>query len=147
MPKKWDAAYTDYKKKIHTFARNSFFSVPGFAVEDMEQELLEVLWWCTFDYHPRNGATFNTYFQTAAHNRISTLIRASTTMKRSADVTSLDIDEVRAAIEEIFLDESAESTALRKISIREYVVAEGEPALRMLLKTQGIGALEQDECA
>lgn len=142
MPAKWDATYKQYRAKVHTFARNSYYTIPGFAVEDMEQELLEVLWQCVFDYHPRHGATFNTFFQQSARNKISSLIRACETQKRKADIVSLDDDDIRTAIEEVFTDESPESTVLRRMEIREYVAAEGMSGLRQLLHTEGMSALE-----
>lgn len=141
LPGKFAAAHKEYKKKINTFGRNSYYLIPGFAIEDMEQELTEVLWSCCFDYHPRNGATFNTYFQTACHNRISTLSRAANTMKRKADVTSLDIDEVRAAIEDIFTDESPEAIVIRRMAVRQHFDDYGVAATKQQLRYSGFDSL------
>jgi DNA-directed RNA polymerase specialized sigma24 family protein len=127
MPEKWAAAYAAYARKIKTFARNSYRAIPGYSQEDVEQELLEVLWWCTFDYHPNNGATFNTFFQTSARNRIASLIRFANTAKRGSgevQTTSLDIEELRDAIEETFACESVEDAVVRSITVREYVINE-----------------------
>jgi hypothetical protein len=111
----------------------------------MEQELTEVLWWCVFDYHPDRGATFNTFFQTSARNRISSLQRSARTIKRSAELISLDDDEVRASIEAVFDDESAETTVVRRIMVREVVEVEGIYGLRQLIRNHGMGVLLSDD--
>lgn len=153
MPKKvrgrltaqWEAAQKAYARKVHTFARNSYYLVPGGTVEDMEQELLEVLFFCVFDYDPGKGASFNTFFQQSARNRISSIKRFHNTQMRKAEVVSLDDDDVMRAIEQVFLDESPESIVIRRMAVTEYVVDHGTSGLRQLLHRDGTGALLRDD--
>lgn len=143
MPRKWDAAFRAFQAKIKTFARNSYYTVPGFTAADMEQELLEVLWWCVFDYDPGKGATFNTFFQTSARNRISTLKRAATAVKRGSgvDASYLEEEALVGVSDELHMCESAEATVVRRINIAEYAAEHGSTGLRQLVRTQGTGAL------
>lgn len=119
MPVKWAAAQAAFGNKIKTFARNSFHQVPGFSQEDMEQELLEVLWWCTFDYNPNRGATFNTFVQTSFRNRIGSLIKHANAQKRQAEWVSLDVEAVALAVEHGHPTLSAEDIVMFRIMLRE----------------------------
>lgn len=122
-----------YEDKIKTFSRNSYYVVPFFTPADMEQELLLVLWNCVFEYHPRNGATFNTFWTQCARNRIVTLSRASLAIKRQSEswldkeifLKELEIEN-REYIDDIeYLaasSDSAEDVAMRRINmIEEYI--------------------------
>lgn len=137
MPEKWEAAQKSFGKKLKTFARNSYSQIPGMSQEDMEQELLETLWWCTFDYNPNGGATFNTFVQTSWRNRIGTLKRSASTQKRACVTVSLDEASVAFAVDAILADrswassdsQSAEDTALLRIMIREQVAERGVGAI------------------
>jgi len=87
-----------YQRKIHTAASRAYKQLPGFATEDVEQELLEVLWHCVAEYDPNNGAKFNTYFWQCARNKISDLTRRATTIMRQSEnfvtlIASEDLDE------------------------------------------------------
>lgn len=119
MPAKWAASQAAFAGKITTFARNSYHQVPGFSQEDMEQELLEVLWWCTFDYDPNRGATFNTFVQTSFKNRIGTLIKHANAQKRAAEWVSLDIEAVAAVVEQGNPIMSAEDIGMFRIMLSE----------------------------
>lgn len=149
MPAKWDAAYAAYKGKINTFARNSYYRIPGYTVKDMEQELAEVLWWCVFDYHPRNGASFNTFFQTSAKNKIASLIRHHSALKRTAELVSLETEELQATIDDIFTTMSPEDVIVSRLTVQEYVVEMGPKAFGKFIKRNGVGSLmkEDDEKA
>lgn len=121
MPEKWAAAQTAFSHKINTFARNCYRQIPGYSVEDVEQELLEVLWWCTFDYDPHHGATFNTFFQTSAHNRISSLIRYSEAKKRKAEWTSLEDEAVRSEVEALLASNVVEDRAIDRCELQQLI--------------------------
>lgn len=126
----WALAQREFGKKVKTFARNSAYAVPGYDEADMEQELLVVLWECVANYDPGHGARFNTYFQTSAKNRIVSLIRRFQTASRTADVTSLDVEAVSLAVDEVFAKGySAEDTALLRMEVRDAVAAHGEGSL------------------
>lgn len=90
FPYRWRLTYEAYRKKIHTFARNEVWRLQGYAVEDLEQELLEVLYNTVLDYDPNRGAKFNTYFTQRAKNRIATLARRDMAQCRNAIVYSID---------------------------------------------------------
>lgn len=129
MGDKFLAALREYDGKIRTFARNSAYALPGYDVEDVEQELRVVLWQCCEKYDPSKGARFNTYFQQIAINRIRDLIRKSQTEKRVGDkmLVSLDRDDVAVAVSHeiaalrIFTTDmsSAEDHALARITLWE----------------------------
>lgn len=137
MPEKWSSAQSAFSAKLKTFARNSYRQVPGFTQDDMEQELMEVLWWCTFDYHPDRGATFNTFVQTSWRNRIGTLIRFSKTQKRDGQTVSLSDEAVAYAVDAVLSErswqaseaQSAEDAALLRIMLEEQVTERGLGAI------------------
>lgn len=104
------AAQAAYQKRIRKHSVGSFRSVPGWTVEDMEQEMLAVLWKCVNTYkpgcerkHPKTGAScrfeaghdgkhakgtracFNTYFWQCARNRTVDLITAAQREKRLSE--------------------------------------------------------------
>lgn len=114
---RFEAAQVDYRGKIRTFARNSVNQIPGFDLEDIEQELLVVLWQCVIKYDPNKGASFNTLFQGCARNKVITLIRHGNTKGRKASVVSLDDEAVRLAVDEADRWGSAEDIVLANLSI------------------------------
>lgn len=126
---RWGLAQARYKGTINTFARNFVNQIPGFDVEDIEQELLVVLWKTVMGYDPDRGASFNSLFQGNAQRRCITLVRSASTMKRTANLTSLDIDAISRAVDDIMNEADAESTALDRIAIQEYVREYGEEVL------------------
>lgn len=126
----WELAQREFGKKVQTFARNSAYAVPGYDEADMEQELLVVLWECVQNYDPGKGARFNTYFQTSAKNRIVSLIRRFQARSRIADVSSLDVEAVALAVDEVFAKGySAEDTALLRMEIVDAVDRYGSGVL------------------
>lgn len=118
-----------YSGKIRTFARNTVNQVPGYQLDDLEQELLVVLWECVRSYDPNRGACFNTYFQRSAKNRMISLIRRYQTASRRATVMSLDVEAVAHAVDTVLCAEPAEDCALRRIDVREAVRTHGIEAL------------------
>lgn len=128
---KWETAQREYGGKIRTFARNSYYKMPSFDVEDVEQELLVVLWECVVHYDPTKGAKFNTYFQQSAKNRIITLIRYHEAKRRTAPggVTTLDDDAVRAAAEEAMYSPTTEDRVFDRIALAEVIQEHGPEVL------------------
>jgi DNA-directed RNA polymerase specialized sigma24 family protein len=126
---KWEVASTLYGGKVKTFARNSFRQIPDHEQNDVEQELLVVLWECVVHYDPNKGASFNTYFQQSAKNRVISLIRHYQTKGRTATLVSLTDEAVEAAVSEMLATTSAEELALMRMTIREFVLEHGEEAL------------------
>lgn len=125
----FEQAQIKYGGKVRTFARNSYRQIPDHEVEDVIQELTVVLWECAVKYDPNRGATFNTYFQQSAKNRIISLMRRSRTKGRTGSTVSLDVEAVAWAVDEYLSDPSAESVALMRMDIREAVAAGGEGVL------------------
>jgi len=107
---RFEASVVEYRGTIRTFARNSVRQLPSMDIEDIEQELLMVLWKCVQNYDPSRGASFNTLFQGSAKNKIIGLIRHYSTKKRNGDylLTSINTDEMSAVIESMHKDGSAE---------------------------------------
>lgn len=120
VDEQWQQAQLVYTSKINTAARNSYYKIPGYAVEDIEQELLVVLWESIKLYDPNKGATFNTFFWMRAKQKIGMLIRKYAEMKmRKATLVSLEEEAVQAAVEEIMLGTSAEDLAMCHLEIQE----------------------------
>lgn len=119
LAENWQLAQTAFAGKIRTFARNSAYRIPGFDEEDVEQELLIVLYECVVHYNPDRGARFNSYFQGSAKNRIITLIRHFETKSRKGEIAYLEDEDVRRAVEMSSLQHSAEAIAMMHIDIFE----------------------------
>lgn len=126
---RWEATQLLYGQKVRTFARNSYRQIPDYEQSDVEQELLVVLWECVVHYDPNMGASFNTYFQRSAKNRVITLIRHYETKSRSAVTVSLGDDAVALAVESYLAVASAEEIGLMRLQISEYVTRYGEDVL------------------
>lgn len=115
----WELAQDAFGQKIKTYARNSFYAIDGYSQEDVENELLEVLWKCVLTYDPNNGATFNTFAQRSFQNRIGSLIRFAGALKRKAEWVSLSDEAVSLAIEEANSVKSAEDQACLRMLVVE----------------------------
>lgn len=128
----FELAQVAWRGKIHTYAQNSYRTIPALDVDDVEQELLSVLWRCVQTYDPAKGATFNTYAQQGFRNRISDLKRHGNQLKRKADLVSLTDEAVQAAIDERVQVMSAEDAAMLRVRIQE---ADRDLVLRMMRMT------------
>lgn len=115
-------AQVKHKRTIRTFARNCVQQLPGYDIEDVEQELLVVLWRCVINYDPNKGASFNTLFQGSAKNHIISLIRHFETQKRKVYTVSLS-DEAVAVVADSYLSQCSVEDEL---IARENVIAEVE---------------------
>lgn len=124
-----------YRKVIKTYARNSYFVVPGYNADDMEQELLAVLWFVVQTYDPTKGAFFNSYMQQCFRNKIGSLRRETQAQKRTAEVVSLDVEAVQHAIDSRRTLPSAEETALLREECRESY-EQGPARIRRRWQTQ-----------
>lgn len=104
LAERWKAAQIEYRNKIKTAAWNSAYVSKEHDVEDMEQELLIVLWESCSLYDPNRGMNFNSFFWMRAKQKIGMLGDRSGAAKRTADLVSLDaavytemVDEIEAA--------------------------------------------------
>lgn len=122
---KWAAAYKAMRNKIKTFARGSYRQLPGYSQEDLEQELLIVLWECVQHYDPNRGARFNTFFQQSMRNRIISLVRRSNTKSRTAIIVYLAEEAVQSAVDELTAIDDVEEQVLHRLRIQEYVERHG----------------------
>jgi DNA-directed RNA polymerase specialized sigma24 family protein len=104
----FEQAVPVYRPKIRTFAKKVWKFIPGFEQQDLEGELLEVLWKCTLTYHPDNGANFNTLFWRSAKNRTITIERKAKAQKRSAEWVNLDPEDFVRVCDEILSEFSSE---------------------------------------
>lgn len=120
-PSRFEAARSDYDRRIKSYARRHFRALPGTDAADLESELLEVLWLTCQAYDPNHGATFNTFFWTNAERRFLDLHKAASRQKRAGDYerVSIEADSVREVIAEISLEHSAEDQALARINVIE----------------------------
>ena len=105
---RFEAAVSEHMGSIRTFARNSVRQLPHMSNEDIEQELLVVLWKCVRKYDPDRGASFKTLFQGCARNQVISLIRSANVKSRKGITVSLDDEDVAAAIQGIKAEGSAE---------------------------------------
>lgn len=115
----FEMAQDKYAPKIRTFAESAWRFLPGYGREDLEAEMLEVLWICTQGYHPDRGAQFSTYFWTAAKRRLISIRRFLGAKKRAAEWVHLDGDALAAAVDEILQEFSAEEYAIAFETIEE----------------------------
>jgi RNA polymerase sigma factor (sigma-70 family) len=115
-------AQVEYAGKIKTAARNSYFKIPSYSADDMEQELLVVLWESVEMYDPDRGATFNTFFWMRARQKIGMLDRHWNGMKmRKATLVSLEVEAVAAAVEDAVEHMSAEDSALLRMEVQKRI--------------------------
>lgn len=110
-----------YERRIKSFARKNFRTLPGQEQQDLEAELVEVLWLCCVKYDPNNGACFNTFFWQSAKNRFLDLHKAASRKMRVGDYqrVSLDVDAVQRAVYEMLGDASAEDEVMAMETVRE----------------------------
>lgn len=115
----FDMAQPVYAPKIRTFARKvtGFLAAAAYDLEDLENELLEVLWRCTLAYNPDNGANFNTLFWTSAKRRLISLERHAKAQKRFAEWVRLDPEAFAAVVDRIISEFSAEDHAIANLTI------------------------------
>lgn len=106
--RRFEAAQVSYKRTIRTFARNCVHQLPDMDIEDIEQELLVILWKACVNYDPDRGASFNTLFQGSARNRVISLVRHYNTKGRKGLVVSLSDEDIAAAVADLHADGSAE---------------------------------------
>lgn len=138
------AAHTMFKKKITTFSRNSVHAIPGYDVEDLEQELFIVLARVVRDYDPDKGASLNTVAQQSFQNRIKDLIRQVNTKSRTAILVYLDGEDVQRAVERVFNTWSAEDVVMAREALAGFdpdvirVAIELSPHERRTLAKRGV---------
>lgn len=109
LEQRFDAARREHAGTIRTFARNCVFQLPGFDLDDVQQELLVVLWRCVKNYDPNRGASFNTLFQGSARNHVIGLVRTANAQKRGKDkMTTLSDEAFQLAVEQMSIEGSAE---------------------------------------
>lgn len=120
-PATFETAQESYSGVVRTFARNCVYRLPGFDLEDVEQELLVVLWECVENYDDTNGAKFNTFLQRSLKNRVISLIRYADAKIRCANgmTVTLDSNSVQRAVDEMLQGATAESIALDRIQLQE----------------------------
>lgn len=104
----FEAAQIRYGGTIRTFARSCVHRLPGYDLDDIEQELLVVLWQCVLKYDPDKGAGFNSLFQGCAKNKVISLIRHMETKGRKGTVVYLEQEDVALAVQSLYTDASAE---------------------------------------
>lgn len=106
---------------IRAYARDNVYALPGLEAQDLENEVLEVLWMACNTYDPNKGMKFNTWFRELVKRRFLDLSKAARRIKRAGDFNqvSLDVESVRMGIETALTGESAEDEALLRIDVRE----------------------------
>ena len=118
---RFELAEEMYRSKIKTFARGTYGTIPGFQCEDMEAEILEVLWLCVKNYDPNKGARFSTFFWTAAKHKLTHLYRLKDAKKRNAEVVYIDPDALINIIDGCYEIFSAEDWAVALMSVEQRV--------------------------
>lgn len=118
---RFQTAYIAYEAKIRTYSRAHFRSIPGYDQDELEAELLEVLWTACRKYDPDRGATFNTCFWEFAKRRIIDMKRSAFRLKRVANLNAETLEEigVQIAVEEATVRPSAEDEALARLAVEE----------------------------
>lgn len=118
---RFDLALPKYRRKIRTFSAIHTRDVPWSDYDDIQSEILEVLYLACCGYDPNCGASFNTYFWQAAINRLKDLKKSAFRQKRLANLNaaSLDDESVREVVEELTMHGSPEEHLLARISVAE----------------------------
>lgn len=131
LEERWQLAQERHLGTIKTFARNSYYKMPSFDREDVEQELLVVLYECVVNYDPDKGATFNTYFQQSARNKVISLIRYFEAKTRVANAQTMDLDDdaVRFAVEKAQRGVTSEDIALQRMELQKVYDEQGIDAI------------------
>jgi DNA-directed RNA polymerase specialized sigma24 family protein len=120
-PSRFEQAQPVFQRRIASYARQKFRSLPGTDACELEQELLEVLWLCCTTYDPDKGAKFQTYFWTAAERRFIDLHRAASRQMRVGDYSRVCLhgDDVRDELALRIEGPSAEDQALANMRVIE----------------------------
>lgn len=111
-----------YERKIRTYSKIHFREIAGYEQNDLENDLLEVLWLACRHYDPDHGATFNTFFWELVKRRFLDMLKKERRLKRGGgmiEMVSLDEDAIRAVAAEIRSDPSAEEEALARINVQK----------------------------
>jgi hypothetical protein len=126
ISERFQLAYPAYERKMSTFSRIRAKEVPDMGADDLFNEIAEVLWRVCLAYDPNKGATFNTVFWQAAGNHLKDLKKAAFRHKRviHSMTTSLDVDAVRYAVEELTLEDSAEDVAISLANVQQRFLEE-----------------------
>lgn len=123
----FERAQVMYEPKINTFTAKVWKHIPGYEQQDLDGELLEVLWRCTERYHPDAGGNFNTFFWRSAKNRTISIERHAKALRRSAEWVRLDPDVFVLVVDEILSDFSAEDYAIANLTwFRDIAADESE---------------------
>jgi DNA-directed RNA polymerase specialized sigma24 family protein len=117
---KFEQAALAYSPKIATFSKKTFRYIPGFEQQDLEAEMLEVLWKCVNAYDPNQGAGFNTLFWRSAHRRLISIRRYYAAKKRAAEWVLLDEEEFVAVCDSVIHDYSAEEWVMAFEEVRTF---------------------------
>lgn len=113
----FELAQPVYAPKITTYAEKVFKFIPGYEQQDLEGELLEVLWKCTMRYDPNNGGNFNTFFWRCAKNRTYSIERMSKALRRCAEWVQLDPDAFKLVCDRAIQEASAEEYAIANLTV------------------------------
>ena len=130
-PSRFQAAQPIYDRRIRAFAQKSARLLPSVEPQDIENELLEVLWKACNSYDPDQGARFNTHFWNCAQRRVIDLHKAASAQKRIGDYERvwLEDEAIRDAIGEL-LAYSPEDEVIALSEVREIIrVLAEEPDL------------------
>jgi DNA-directed RNA polymerase specialized sigma24 family protein len=117
---RFELAQPKFRKKIRTFCSKNYRRLPGLERQDLEGEMLEVLWLACMKYDPDQGAGFNTFFWTCAQRRLMDLHKAANRQMRSGDFhwVWLESESIADFINEL-LEASAEEMTFAKIDVAE----------------------------
>ena len=130
LQRNFEAAQERYKGTIKTFAFSFIRRLPEQEIEDLQQELLIVLWRCVRNYDPDRGASFNTLFQGCAQKHLIGMLRAADTQKRGkGKITKLDAEAFALAVEQSRTEGSAEDWYLAIAEHAEDFAAESAQAV------------------
>lgn len=85
--------------------------------EELENELLEVLWMACNSYDPNAGCDFKTLFWSRARNHVVSASRKARRVKRGPNVKRVYLSQegVTEAVEEALMALSAEDLAIARI--------------------------------
>lgn len=119
--RKFDMAHQVYRKDIAAWTYDKVGALPGVERDDLEQEMLLVLWKAVLTYHPDNGSKFANYFRTLRDRKYVDLLRKANTGGRESEAAWIELDEEAVVHAIATLQEPSAEEMVEAIgSVREF---------------------------
>lgn len=140
IAERFESARIAHRKtmKFYAYKATRNRDVHPLTADDVEQELLVVLYQCCIKYDPDKGARFSTFVQRSFNHQVITMVRyAQRQCRDSRLVSSLSDDAVAMVAEEVLSGRSsimsAETIAIDRMTLRDLLSPEAAANLDELV--------------